>query len=94
MFSDTHKDFLTHGYSGRHTEKERDLEARYRHKETERPALTQEETRTQSDLHTPIETDSYRKKGKQRCRKTPLYTKTEHRKGVSRRKQSKRAASI
>ena len=28
---------------GRQTEKERDLEARYRHKENERPALIQEE---------------------------------------------------
>lgn len=44
--SDIHKEFLTHGYSGRHTEKERDLEARYRHKENERPALIQEETCT------------------------------------------------
>lgn len=60
----------------------------------ETPALTQEETRPQSDLHTPTETDSYRKKGKQRCRKHHLYTKTEHAKGVSWRKQSKRTASV
>lgn len=49
---------------------------------------------SQSDLHTPIETERFLQKGKQRCRKTPLYTKTEHAKGVGRRKQSKRTASI
>lgn len=63
---DTHKDFLTHGYSGRHTEKERDLEARYRHKETERPALTQEETCTQvTCTHLEYERQRLLQKGRQ-----------------------------
>lgn len=49
-----------------HREKERDQEARYRHKETERQALTQEEARTQSDLHTPTETERLLQKERQR----------------------------
>ena len=55
MFSDTHKDFLTYGYSGRHTERKRGIWKQDTDtKRQERPALTQEETRTQSNLHTPI----------------------------------------
>lgn len=67
------------------TEKEMDLEARYRHKETERQALTQEETGTLVTCTPPEEArqrDSYRKKDKQGCRKTPVHTKTEPAQGV------------
>lgn len=43
--SDTHKDFLTHGDSGKHTERDPDTKR-------QRLAPRQEETRTQSDLDT------------------------------------------
>lgn len=44
------------------TKRKRNLEARYRHKETERPALTQEEMCIHSDLHRVCKTERFLQK--------------------------------
>lgn len=55
-----------------HREKERDQEARYRHKGTETSTHPGRGWHSKRPAHTQRQRDSYRKKGKQRCGKTPL----------------------
>lgn len=62
MFSDTQR--LPHTWILREAQrkKERDLSRSKIQTQRDRPGLTQEETHTQSDLHTPIrDRDFYRK---------------------------------
>lgn len=78
---------------GTKTEKEKDLEGtdtkrqRDQHSHRKRRALTVTCTHSQYARQR-----SHREKGKQRCRKTPGHTKTEHAQGASRRKQSEHVA--
>lgn len=87
--SDIHKDFLTHGWILREapqTEKERDLEGRYRQRDRETGTHTGRDMHP-SHLHTTriCERDSHRNQGKRRYRKRTC---------TSQRKQSEHVAPI